>query len=102
MSWLQNIKKLYSLDTLDTRFTIPSTTPPRDAATELRIDATKPGPSGPQSAASRWANGTTRSSPTDDVHPPLWNTPEFYFYYFCFITIVPLMFKTGYDVSKSM
>jgi hypothetical protein len=101
MSWLQSIKKLYSLDTLDTRFTIPSSTPPRDAVTELRIDPAKPGPAKSQNENQR-SNGVSKHSPGADIRPSLWNTPEFYFYYFIFITIIPLMFKTGYDVSKSM
>jgi hypothetical protein len=96
MAWLQFIKRLYSLDTLDTRFTIPSTTPPRDAVAELQIDPAKPGPSSKSTANAR-PNGAGKAS---DVQPSLWRTPEFYFYYFCFATIVPYMFKTGYDVSK--
>ncbi|KAG0199472.1 glycerol transporter [Mortierella sp. GBA30] len=32
--------------------------------------------------------------------PSLWNTKEFYFYYFVFITCVPYMFKTAHDASS--
>ena len=35
-----------------------------------------------------------------DAKPSKWRKPEFFFYYFCFLTIVPLMFKAVYDVSK--
>lgn len=100
MSWLQALKKLYSLDTLDTRFTISSTTPPRGAGTELRIDPAKPDPA--SRSANGKANGASRSSdPSKEVQPSLWGTPEFYFYYFIFLTIVPYMFYTGYYVSRS-
>ncbi|KAI7831233.1 MBOAT, membrane-bound O-acyltransferase family-domain-containing protein [Gamsiella multidivaricata] len=34
------------------------------------------------------------------TNPSLWNTKEFYFYYFVFITCVPYMFKTGHDASS--
>jgi hypothetical protein len=32
--------------------------------------------------------------------PPLWNTKEFYVYYFVFVTVVPYMFKTAHDASS--
>lgn len=98
MAWLQYLKRLYSLDTLDTRFVIPANTPSRDAATELTIDPVKPGPSSDN--ARKRSNGHIKSSPSKDVHPSQWNTPEFYFYYLVFLVAVPYMFKTGYDVSK--
>ncbi|KAF9286455.1 glycerol transporter [Mortierella alpina] len=52
-----------------------------------------------------------QSQPTSDyVHkkkvqdrstnPSLWNTKEFYFYYFVFITCIPYMFKTAHDASS--
>jgi hypothetical protein len=31
---------------------------------------------------------------------PRWNTPEFWFYGFAFVTVVPMMFYCAYDVSK--
>ncbi|ORZ20810.1 MBOAT, membrane-bound O-acyltransferase family-domain-containing protein [Absidia repens] len=34
------------------------------------------------------------------VHPSRWNTLEFYFYYVCFIVIVPYMFYVAHSVSK--
>lgn len=101
MSWLQQLKKLYSLDTLDTRFTIPATTPPGDVATELRDSPSnsnvviQPGFGGN-------SNGVGKGANISDVKPSLWRTPEFYFYYLVFLTVVPMMFKVSYDVSKSM
>jgi hypothetical protein len=34
------------------------------------------------------------------TNPSLWNTKEFYFYYFVFITCIPYMFKTAHDASS--
>jgi hypothetical protein len=93
MSWLQYLKRLYSLDTLDTRCVIPSTTPPRQAATELQL-----GPEGPSN--SRGSNSRTNGGLQDGVKPSQWKTPEFYLYYIVFIVAVPMMFKVSFDVSK--
>jgi hypothetical protein len=38
--------------------------------------------------------------PQQKLQPPLWNTKEFYFYYFLFCTIVPFMLWTAYDISS--
>jgi hypothetical protein len=98
MSWLQYFKRLYSLDTLDTRCTIPSTTPPRQAATELQID-----PAGSSSLRdSDKSNGGSRGTNVGDVRPSQWKTLEFYLYYIIFIVAVPLMLKVSFDVSKSI
>lgn len=87
MSWLRYFRQIYSLDTLDTRFTASSNTPLKSDA---RVDPAKPGS----------VVNSDRRAPVDGEKPSKWNTPEFYFYYFLFITVVPLMFKTVYDVSK--
>jgi protein-cysteine N-palmitoyltransferase HHAT len=81
MSWLQFIKNLYTPETLDTRFVIPSSVPPRQALEERDNEAYKP-------------------APRKDAQPRLWLTPEFYFYYVMFILIFPRMVKSPMDVSK--
>jgi hypothetical protein len=101
MSWLQALKRVYSLDTLDTRLTIPATTPPKDAIKELQIDPTKPTPSEVGASGSR-SNGASSGTPSNDIRPSLWGTPEFYLYYLVFIIVIPTMFTTSYDVSKCM
>ncbi len=95
MSLLYYLKRLYSLDTLDTRFTTSSKTPLQYTASEHGVDSSQP------------AAGTAKSndkkysiSAVPGARPSRWNTVEYYFYYFCFITIVPMMFKVPYDVSK--
>lgn len=87
MSIFGLVKKLYSLDTLDTRFSNTSRTPPRAA-----------GEKGIAEAKSSAQEATQASLP--GVQPSKWRTPEFYFYYFCFLTIPLLMVKAVYDVSK--
>lgn len=80
-SWL---RRTYSLDTLDTRFTT-SATSPATAAADTR----------PPAAKDARASAVSQSAPA-----PLWRTPEFFVYYLFFITLVPLMFKTVIDASK--
>ncbi|KAJ5495846.1 Glycerol uptake protein 1 [Penicillium diatomitis] len=78
------LRRIYSLDTLDTRFTSTATTP-GVAAADTR----------PPAAKDARANAIAQGRP-----PPLWRTPEFFVYYIFFITLVPLMFKTVVDASK--
>lgn len=93
MALLSFLRRLYSLDTLDTRFTISSTTPPKQAASEPRIDPAKPSLSESKNAA--------RADPrAPGPQPSKWNTPEFYLYYLVFLTAIPSMFYVVYDVSK--
>lgn len=80
------LRRLYSLDTLDTRFTASADTPSRVAG-----DARPP--SEKDARANAIAHGAS---------PSKWRTPEFYFYYFVHLTVVPMMFKTAMDVSQGM
>lgn len=86
-SLIQGLRRLYSLDTLDTRLTTSSTTPIKTAISDSTRDPTAGKDARAQEIASR-------------AQPSKWNTPEFYFYYFVFITVVPMMFKTVIDVSQ--
>lgn len=79
-------RRLYSLDTLDPRFTVSSTTP-------LKATGDARPPTSKDARANAIASGSS---------PSKWRTPEFYFYYFIFITVVPMMFKTVVDVSQGM
>jgi hypothetical protein len=85
-------RQLYSLDTLDTRFIVPATAPPKEALEEAQADPAKPLPV----PSGRPEN----SNPAESAQSALWNTPEFYFYYIVFMTAIPLMIKSVYDVSK--
>ncbi len=91
------IKRLYALDTLDTRFTVSSKTPLQQTANEHAIDA-----SSPALTSNELAENSQRRRLPQEAQPSKWRTPEYYFYYFCFITIVPLMFYVPYSVSKGV
>lgn len=90
------IKRLYALDTLDTRFTTSSRTSSRD--TQSRIDPAQP--SGRTVLSKDEKQSKRVVERTSEVSPSRWRTPEFFVYYFAFITVVPMMFKVTYDVSK--
>lgn len=89
MSSSYYLKRLYSLDTLDTRFTHSAKVPIQVTASKHGIDISKPAVAD---------NG--RAERRQDVHPSRWNTLEYFFYYFVFLTIVPLMFYVPYSISK--
>jgi hypothetical protein len=75
-TWL---RRIYSLDTLDTRFTSTAITPNTDTRSPAQ-----------NARANAIAQGAS---------PSLWRTPEFFVYYIFFIVCVPLMFKTVIDAS---
>ncbi|KAL4921535.1 MBOAT, membrane-bound O-acyltransferase family-domain-containing protein [Aspergillus aurantiobrunneus] len=82
LSWF---RRLYSLDTLDTRFTVPANTPIKVAAEDTRSGSAK----------------DARSSVVaSSASPSKWGTLEFYVYYLVFLVAVPLMFKTVVGVSQ--
>ena len=76
------LRSLFSLDTLDKRFTTPSRAP---VVTKEEPEPAKPG---------------TVSELPDGASPPQWKTPEFFLYYLVIGTCIPLMIKSGYDVSQ--
>ncbi|KAJ4405129.1 glycerol transporter [Didymella pomorum] len=86
---LAYIRQLYSLDTLDTRFVVPATSPPKEALEEAKVDPANPYPI---------SNGRDKTS--EHVQPPRWRTNEFYFYYVVISASVFFMFKLVIDCSK--
>lgn len=94
MNALQYAGRLFSVDTLDARFTSSSTTPPS------RVDHARSSPSEVPYNGSR--NGRAGAEVTaKGTSPPRWRSPEFLYHGLVFLVAVPLMFKTVYDVSKS-
>lgn len=81
---LNLLKAMYSLDTLDTRFTTSSTAPPRSKEDQQKISNADREP----------------ASPLPDAQPSQWRNPEFLAYVFVVACAVPLMTKTIYDVSQ--
>jgi hypothetical protein len=89
---LNYLRQLYSLDTLDTRFVVPATAPPKEALEEAKLDPANPLPAPSSKDKSR--NGT------DYAQQPRWRTPEFYFYYVAISASVFFMFKLVLDCSR--
>ncbi|KAK3501214.1 MBOAT, membrane-bound O-acyltransferase family-domain-containing protein [Neurospora crassa] len=79
------IRSIYQLDTLDTRFTTPSSVPYKLAA-EARND-----PHGAQEGGLSKGKKAERSK---------WSTPEFYLYYLVFLVAIPYMFWVPFEVSR--
>lgn len=90
---LKFVRQLYSLDTLDTRFVVPATSPPKEALQEAKWNSTNPLPA--QNTKDKSANTG------DNVQPSRWNTPEFYFYYVSISASIFFMIKLVLDVSLS-
>lgn len=74
-------RKVYDLDTLDTRFTSPSQVP-----YQTIIDA-------------RSDPATSREPPAKSS-PPKWRTPEFFFYYIVITMAILMMLWIPYQVSR--
>ena len=91
MNLLQYAGRLYSLDTLDTRFTTSSKTPPS------RIDPARPSP---DEALYRKKSKSEADDIVKGASQPRWTSPEFLYHGLVVFVAVPLMFKTAYDVSK--
>jgi hypothetical protein len=90
--WLQYLKQLYSLDTLDTRFIVPATAPPKEALEEARLESKGTLPV---------RDGHFKDRKLAENAPPSkWRTPEFSFYFLVIAVCVPLMMKSVYDVSQ--
>lgn len=89
---LKLFRQLYSLDTLDTRFIVPASAPPKEALEEAKLD-----PAGPLPVQD--GKGKSRNA-GDNVQPARWNTPEFYFHYVIVTVSVFFMCKQVLDVSK--
>ena len=95
MSLLSYGQKLFSLDTLDTRF-ISSSKPPANATPQ--IDPAKPSPN--EGASIHIRGGRGQSKATNGAHPPLWGTPEFIVYGVVVFGSVAMMVKTVFEVSQ--
>lgn len=84
-------RELYSLDTLDTRFTASKSLPSKELGTGQQTTRSA------VAAGDTAAGETTRSSA---ISASLWAKKEFVIYYVMFIVVVPLMFKVAIQVSN--
>lgn len=97
MGLFSYLREIYQLDTLDTRFTNSTNTAYQttiDARSDPAIPEKRDGPP-PGVPVKLDINGLPLAQPSR------WRTPEFYVYYFVFLTIVPYMFWIVYDVSRA-
>ena len=85
MGLLAALRGIYSLDTLDTRFTTPSSVSYRTAV---------------EQRTGRDGKRELYNKPDKRAQPPKWKTPEFFLYYLVFLVAVPYMFWIAYDVSR--
>lgn len=86
MTPLSYFRQLYSLDTLDTRFTTTA---------QSKNKATQEDP-----AKSTRKDGTPSTSIPEGASPSRWNTIEFYIYGLVFLFCVPQMYWTVVQVSQ--
>jgi protein-cysteine N-palmitoyltransferase HHAT len=91
MEAIHFFRKLYSLDTLDTRLTTSTHTPLTAASNESEEKST-----------SERGVETNAANLPPGVLPSKWRTPEFYFYYAVFLFVIPQMFRSVMNVSQRM
>jgi len=90
--WLNYFRQLYSLDTLDTRFVVPATVPPKEALEAARFDSAE---------TSTAQNGRSKGrKPLEGAQPARWRTLEFYFYFVSVGYSIWFMVTSVYGVSK--
>ena len=82
---------LFSLDILEPSLVKPPTQSPTIPLQGLSSSTTE---------ASLGSSKQTRQ--LNEPCPPRWNTPEFWFYGFAFVTVVPMMVYCAYDVSRGI
>lgn len=86
------VKTLFSLDTLDTRFTTSQAS--RQPTYEpLSLDPAKP----PVNNGLSTPKATSQPERSSQAR---WKSPEFAFYALVFLVAIPLMFKSAYEVSS--
>ena len=86
MTIISTIRELYSLDTLDTRFSTSASTPLKAADENSAKTATQ--------------DDRPVSQLPDGASPPKWNSIEFYFYLLVFAFCVPNMYWSVVEVSQ--
>ncbi|KAL1903163.1 glycerol transporter [Sporothrix stenoceras] len=94
MSLFSFLRSIYDVDTLDTRFTTPSTVPYKQDTPSSKAAGHNGTLGHADSRRDAAAEIVKRAEPSK------WRTPEFFVYYFIFLTVVPYMFWVAYDVSR--
>ena len=102
MLWLDYLKQIYSLDTLDTRFTSDAFTINQKGSSSTRDNPVDPARA---SLVQKDDNIDWKGSKAPDVlpngaSPPRSFTPEYLVYYGFIAVALPYMFYVTYDISK--
>jgi len=97
MTIFSYIRSVYSLDTIDTRFTSSSSTP-YQAVVDRRAESAEANAKRDDSIPGVGVKTDHSGRPV--AQPSKWNTTEFYLYYLVFIIVVPSMFWVVFDVSR--
>ena len=96
MSFVSFLRSIYNVDTLDTRFTTPSTVPYKPESSPSSDGRINDPLSGAESRRDAAAENIKRAEPSK------WRSPEFILYYLILLFIIPNMFWVAYDVSRRM
>ncbi|KAK3330132.1 MBOAT, membrane-bound O-acyltransferase family-domain-containing protein [Apodospora peruviana] len=96
---LSFFRSLYDLDTLDTRFTTPSSVPYNPVALAAAGDGNGKRREDNHSRGGN-SGGLDKRASSSDTNRPRWGTPEFFLYYLVFAMVIPYMFWIAYDVSR--
>ena len=89
------LRQVYDLDTLDTRFTTPTSVPYKAIVDAHSDSAVIGGRAGAVEGRPQHQQTSTAKTP-----PPRWKTTEFYFYYLVTSVTVPYMWWVAYDLSR--
>lgn len=99
MTILAYVKRLFSLDTLDTRFSNPSKSHSSNVTNEPLLSDPSQSPSNHVSHEFQSQKSETIQY-NDGSSMSRWKSSEFKFYAVVFLVAIPLMFKSVYDVSN--
>lgn len=94
---LNNIKRMYTIDTLDARFISSRQTSVDPTSTSARSRTTTARLSGKEASSSQQAE-----RPLPGTNASRWRSPEYIFYVIAFFSALSWMFKVAFDVSKRM
>ena len=99
MGFLRDIRDLYSLETLDTRFIASTRTqrPEREHGHRQKLTDLDEGANGTPDSPRSLNNARSK---TQNATTTRWSSLEFLLYYIVILVAVPLMFKAAYDVSR--
>lgn len=91
MDLLSLFRQIYDLDTIDTRFTTPSSVPYKTVI-DARDDSV--------AAASKASKDSKERAPSIATTPAKWKTPEYIAYLIIIALAIPVLLYIPYDASR--